>query len=108
MLWLPTMENCVENFLRRSFEYLSCVKAAEFHEFLLYTTGIVLKKVLSDEMYGHFLAFSVAIRIMNEKDLSSDLHLLEFVHALLIFLLMRHHSFTLISLLCIICILSFT
>ena len=43
----------------RSLDYLSRWKATEFREFLLYTGIIVLKKVLSDEMYGHFLALSV-------------------------------------------------
>ena len=32
-----------------------------------------------------FGLFSVAIRIMSDKDLSSDLQLLEFAHVLLIF-----------------------
>ena len=69
----------------RSLDYLSRWKATEFRKFLLYTGIIVLMKVFSDEMYGHFWALSVAIRIMSDKVLSTYMHLLEFAHSLLLF-----------------------
>lgn len=49
---------------RRSLEEIEDWKAVEFRTFLLYSGPIVLKGVLSDEQYDHFLYFHIAIRIL--------------------------------------------
>lgn len=43
-------------------------KATEFRQFLLYTGPIVLRDVVSKEVYEHFLALSVAISILLETN----------------------------------------
>lgn len=48
----------------RSLEEIEDWKAVEFRTFLLYSGPIVLKGVLSDEQYDHFLYFHIAIRIL--------------------------------------------
>lgn len=44
-------------------------KATEFRQFLLYTGLVVLKDLLSDDMYEHFLLLSCAIRILTTPNL---------------------------------------
>ena len=39
-------------------------KATEYRLFLLYTGPVILKEILSDELYGHFLYFHGAITIL--------------------------------------------
>ena len=48
----------------RSLEEIEDWKAVEFRTFLLYSGPIVLKGVLFDEQYDHFLYFHIAIRIL--------------------------------------------
>lgn len=43
-------------------------KATEFRQFLLYTGPIVLKNVVSKEVYEHFLTLSIAVSILLETD----------------------------------------
>ena len=43
-------------------------KPTEFRQFLLYTGPVVLKDVLSSQMYNHFLTLSVAMSIMLNGD----------------------------------------
>ena len=43
-------------------------KATEFRQFLLYSGIVVLKGIVTDQFYYHFLSLSVAIRIMLESD----------------------------------------
>ena len=52
----------------RSLEELDRWKATEFRQFLLYTGPIVLKNVVSDELYQHFLALSIAVSIMLDNN----------------------------------------
>ena len=54
-------------FQPRSLEELKRWKATEFRQFLLYTGPVVLKGVINDNIYIHFLAFSVAISIFLNK-----------------------------------------
>ena len=48
----------------RSLNELERWKATEFRQFLLYTGPIVLKGVVSNKLYRHFLALSIAVSIM--------------------------------------------
>ncbi|XP_011883657.1 PREDICTED: uncharacterized protein LOC105570817 [Vollenhovia emeryi] len=59
-------------FQRKKFDvYLvSRCKATQFRFFLLYCGTVVLKSVLPDHHYRHFLLFSAACRILNSSDLS--------------------------------------
>lgn len=54
----------------RSIDDISKWKATEFRFFLLYAGPIVLKKVLAEKLYKHFLLFHVACRILCSKDLA--------------------------------------
>ena len=56
----------------RSLEELRRWKATEFRHFLLYTGPVVLKGVINDNIYVHFLAFSVAISIFLNKHKITD------------------------------------
>ena len=51
----------------RSLEELKRWKATEFRQFLLYTGPVVLEGVIDDNIYIHFLAFSVVISIFLNK-----------------------------------------
>ena len=64
----------------RSLLELANWKATEFRTFLLYTGPVVLKKILTKELYTHFLKLHVAMRILlnpflciDQNQLASDL-----------------------------------
>ena len=52
----------------RSLEDLDRWKATEFRQFLLYTGPVVLKNLLSDDQYHHFLCLSVGMSILLLSD----------------------------------------
>jgi hypothetical protein len=61
----------------RSLIELDRWKATEFRQFLLYTGPVVLRGILPDNLYQHFLSLSIAISIMldmNTAKRSSYLH----------------------------------
>lgn len=52
----------------RSLHEIARWKATEFRQFLLYTGPVVLKGVLDDDLYNHFMMLHVAIKILVNKD----------------------------------------
>ena len=58
-------------------------KATELRQFLLYTGPVVLKKVLSKELYHHFLSLTVAMSIMLEADEGTRNGYLEYAQKLI-------------------------
>lgn len=47
-------------------------KATECRQILLYTGPVIFKSILSAPYYTHFLALSIAIRILSDSDLNRD------------------------------------
>ncbi|KAK9535819.1 hypothetical protein VZT92_008175 [Zoarces viviparus] len=43
-------------------------KATEFRQFLLYTGSVVLRDILLDNFYEHFLSLTVVMSILLESD----------------------------------------
>lgn len=58
---------------RRNFDQVSRWKAVEYRSFLLYAGPIVLKDILNEEQFEHFLYFHAAIRLLCLKDLTPEL-----------------------------------
>ncbi|EFN71874.1 hypothetical protein EAG_07199, partial [Camponotus floridanus] len=56
----------------RSLDYLKQWKATEYRQFLLYTGPVVLRGILSNDLYYHFLTLTVAIRILCCKNVCND------------------------------------
>jgi hypothetical protein len=68
----------------RSLTYLKYWKATEFRQFLLYTGPIVLKNVVSKELYQHFLCLSVGVSVLLDEQDEQRNHFLEFARSLLL------------------------
>jgi len=62
----------------RSLLELDRWKATEYRQFLLYTGPVVLKSVLTTDLYRHFLCLSVSIRIMLMSDKDRREHYLDY------------------------------
>lgn len=60
-------------------------KATEFRQFLLYTGPVVLKDIVSKDLYQHFLAFSISISFMLDQDKERRDSHLEYARQLLEF-----------------------
>ncbi|KAE9523937.1 hypothetical protein AGLY_015584 [Aphis glycines] len=58
-------------------------KATKFRQFLLYTGPVVLKIIINDNCYLHFVCLHISFRILLTQNSSSDL--IEFVEKLLIY-----------------------
>lgn len=71
---LNKIKKCITNdFARkpRAIEEFKRYKATEFRQFLLYTGPVVLKNILPDDCYQHFMVFSVSLRILLSSKQSS-------------------------------------
>ena len=66
----------------RSLDEVLRWKATEFREFMLYTGIVVLKDVLSEKLYNHFLLFFVSMRILVSEQLSKEY--CDYAHDLLV------------------------
>lgn len=60
-------------------------KATEFRQFLLYTGPVVLRSVVSDEFYRHFIALSVAMSILLDSNDEKRYVYLQYARELLTF-----------------------
>lgn len=58
--------------LARELAVIDKWKATECRQFLLYTGPVILKSILTDDYYTHFLALSVAIRILSDSYLNDN------------------------------------
>ena len=77
----------------KSLEELKRWKATEFGQFLLYTGPVVLKGVINDNIYVHFLAFSVAISIFLNKHKIKDPTNIAYAKDLLTFFVQKAPEF---------------
>lgn len=55
----------------RSLKYLKHWKATEYRQILLYTGPVVLKSILSQDNYNHFISLHVAIRILCNESIKN-------------------------------------
>ena len=67
----------------RPLDELERWKATEFRQFLLYTGPVVLRNVVSKDLYQHFLCLSVAISILLDSNDNKRNSYLEFAQELL-------------------------
>lgn len=67
----------------RSLKFIKLWKATEFRQFLLYSGPIILKNVLNKNVYEHFLALHIAIRILASTEHSKNPQLLDYAEKLL-------------------------
>ena len=65
----------------------------EFRQFLLYTGPIVLKKVLTKDMYEHFLCLSVGMSILLESDNETRNFYLNYAQELLTYFVTKSKEF---------------
>ncbi|OXU17529.1 hypothetical protein TSAR_006570 [Trichomalopsis sarcophagae] len=52
----------------RSTEHYSKYKAVEHKYFTLYAAPVILKKLLSDDVYNHFMLYTVSCRLLSQQD----------------------------------------
>ena len=69
--------------LPRTLDEVDRWKATEFRLFMLYTGKLVLRGILPQQLYQHFLAFSVALSILVSPSLAASQH--NYAHELLLY-----------------------
>lgn len=67
----------------RSLEYLEKWKATEFRQFVLYTGAIVLKGIVNQNVYKHFLTLTVSLSFLLDSDDDKRNNYLEYARQLL-------------------------
>ncbi|CAC5385966.1 unnamed protein product [Mytilus coruscus] len=75
----------------RSLYYLDRWKATEFRQFLLYTGPIVLRSLVSNQLYDHFLSLTVAVSILLESKDERRNSLVEYARELLVYFVRNCH-----------------
>ena len=85
MLLLSLNGHMPSEFIRqpRSLKDLDRWKATEFRQFLLYSGPVVLRNILSDDAYQHFLALSITLTILLQSDVEVRSHYLEYSQQLI-------------------------
>ena len=68
----------------RSLDDLCYWKATEFRQFLLYHGPVVLKGIVSTEMYQHFLALHLAISMLLKDGIHDDEETITYVRSLIV------------------------
>ena len=78
MLLHSLNSNMPSEFVRqpRSLKNLDRWKSTEFRQFLLYYGPVVLRNILSDDAYQHFLALSMPLTILLQSDVEIRSHFL--------------------------------
>lgn len=69
----------------RSLYYMDKRKATEFRQFVLYTGPLVMRSVVTERVYNHFLALTVAMSIFLEPDDNFRNAHLDYARELLVF-----------------------
>ena len=67
----------------KSLDELDRWKATEFRQFVLYIGPVVLRGVVSEEVYRHFMALSVGLSIMLDSNDTKRMYYLEFAKDLI-------------------------
>ena len=73
----------------RTLDELKRWKATEFRQFLLFTGPLVLKGVVDDEIYFHFLTLSTAMRVFLESNNEVRNHYKNYAKDLLVFFVQK-------------------
>jgi hypothetical protein len=68
----------------RSLKELLHWKATEFRTFMLYSGFFAMRKILTDNVFPHFMCFSVALNVLLSETLSRDCRFRQFAHELLL------------------------
>lgn len=73
-MYLLTSQYVPSNFQRRprSIADIDRWKASEFRLFLLYIGPVILKNILDDKRYNHFLSLVIGIRLLSERNQSIE------------------------------------
>lgn len=71
-----------ENSRKHPIHDASRLKATELRQILLYTGMVIFHKVISEEVYNHFLEFCIAIRILSTNNITSEYN--EFAKSLIL------------------------
>jgi len=74
----------------RGLNEVSRWKATEFHQFLLYTGPVVLKDIINNECYQHFICLHVSFRIFLTSNVSIDL--VNFTEKILSYFVQKFHE----------------
>ncbi|XP_065640520.1 uncharacterized protein LOC136073085 [Hydra vulgaris] len=67
----------------RSLDEFKRFKATEFRQFLLYTGQIILKNILSKEVYQNFMCFSIAVSLMSNSNVVKQQKYLDYAKNLM-------------------------
>ena len=75
-------------------------KATELRQFLLYLGPVVLKGIVSEKIYDHFLVLHVALSLLLKDEITEDVAVLDYAKNLLKYSLQHHHQFMVLISMC--------